>query len=400
MSRRPISHSADLTRLQNEGYELDVRDGHLLVAHVPFRSSSGEVGYGTLVSVLELQNDTTAKPSDHVAYFIGGIPHGTDGKPMSKILHSPGPQMLAAGIESTCSFSSKPLSGAYRDYYDKVTTYIRLISAPARALDATVTAQTYPVVRDSEESSVFHYIDTASSRAGITALGERLKMEKIAIVGVGGTGSYILDFLAKTEVGEIHLFDGDGFLQHNAFRAPGAVSGEELEERLTKVEYLARLYSKLRRGIVAHAYGIDGATVEELRDFNFVFLTAESSEAKALIPAKLIEFGVPFIDVGMGLYLEGAIGGILRTTLVTPVSHEHAAKRISSGGRADDPYAQNIQIVELNAMNAAFAVLKWKKFCGYYFDEEVEHHSLYVIGGNALMNREQGKLDTASEVAA
>jgi tRNA A37 threonylcarbamoyladenosine dehydratase len=60
-------------------------------------------------------------------------------------------------------------------------------------------------------------------------------MECFSQAEAGGTGSYVLDFVAKTPVKEIHLFDGDIFDQHNAFRAPGAPSGEELEQRLKKV---------------------------------------------------------------------------------------------------------------------------------------------------------------------
>lgn len=32
----------------------------------------------------------------------------------------------------------------------------------------------------------------------------------------------------------------------------------------------------------------------------------------------------------------------------------------------DDPYTENIQIAELNALNAAIAVLWWKKWAGVY----------------------------------
>ena len=68
----------------------------------------------------------------------------------------------------------------------------------------------------------FRYMDTASGRAGIGAISEQLATGPVAIVGLGGTGSYILDLVAKTPVREIHLFDGDRFGQHNAFRSPGA----------------------------------------------------------------------------------------------------------------------------------------------------------------------------------
>jgi len=389
MSQRLISRSPDLKRLQDEGYEVEVRSSHLLIGHVPFRNAEGETAFGTLVSTLELQNDVAMKPQDHVAHFVGGIPYGPDGQKLSKIIHSESPQTLFGDVVSACSFSSKPRDG-YSDCHHKMTTYVRMISEPARAVDPSVTATTYPVITDDGEESDFRYVDTASSRAGISALTEKLKVGRVAIVGLGGTGSYVLDFIAKTPVDEIHLFDGDDFLQHNAFRSPGAPSGEELAEHPKKVEHFARLYSRMRRGIVAHPYDIVEGNIDELRAMEFVFVTAESSAAKALIPRRIIELGVPFIDVGMGLYEEGGgLGGVLRTTTITPERSAHLATRISSGGgAADDPYVQNIQIAELNALNAALAVIKWKKLWGFYRDEECEHNCLYVIGGNTLINGE------------
>jgi hypothetical protein len=370
------------------------RAQQLLVHHVPFRNSSGQVAYGTLVSRLELAGDVTVRPQDHRAWFVGGIPHGADGRKLSMIINNESAEQHAPDLTSSCMFSTKPLDGrGYRDYHHKVVTHVSLISAAAKLLDESATATTFPVILGEDDDSVFNYIDTASSRAGITTAAEKLKVGRVAIIGLGGSGSYILDFLAKTPIGEIHIFDGDLFLQHNAFRSPGAPSVEELREKLTKVDHNARTYSKMHRGIVVHDYFIDLTNVDELVEMDFVFIAADSGEAKELLAAKLIEFGVPFIDVGMGLYeVDGALGGILRTTTTTPAKHEHitANKRISaSGGGGNDPYGQNIQIAELNAMNAALAVIKWKKFVGFYLDDEQEHHSLYVIGGNELINEDR-----------
>lgn len=108
------------------------------------------------------------------------------------------------------------------------------------------------MIETTDTESVFKYADTASSRAGIAVASAKLELGKIGIVGTGGTGSYILDLVAKTPVKEIHLFDGDIMLNHNAFRSPGAPSVEELREKPSKAEYFQRLYSKMRRGIVAH----------------------------------------------------------------------------------------------------------------------------------------------------
>lgn len=394
MSQRLISRSPDLQRLQNEGYEVSIRGGKLLIGHVPYRNAGGEVAYGTLVSDLQLQAaDTTAQPTDHVARFIGGIPHGADGARMDKLVIDEAPQQIVEGLTTNCTFSQKPLGGVpYTDYYEKMTTYLGLIQAPALALDPEATAITHPVVTDDEDGSVFNYIDTASSRAGISVATDKLKVAKIAIIGLGGSGSYILDFLAKTPIAEIHLYDKDGFYQHNAFRSPGAPSVTDLERKLSKVEHFAQLYAGMRSRIVAHDCFIDETNVEELRGMTFVFIAADSGSAKKLISTKLVEFGVPFIDVGMGLWeRDGRIGGNIRTTTGTAAKNDHLQRRLSSGGEADgdDVYAQNIQIAELNALNAAFAVIKWKQIVGFYSDTEHEHNLTYVLGGSRLLRDEE-----------
>src|SRR5262249_18004112 len=145
----------------------------------------------------------------------------------------------------------------------------------------------------------FHYIDTASSRAEITAVSAKLELNKVAIVGLGGTGSYVFDLIVKTPVKEIHLFDGDFFSQHNAFRSPGAASGEELDEKPKKVDYYARIYGKMRRGIVTHPCYLKSENLHELAGMDFVFLCMEGPSKKPVVQ-KLEELGIAFVDVGMG----------------------------------------------------------------------------------------------------
>jgi hypothetical protein len=55
----------------------------------------------------------------------------------------------------------------------------------------------------------------------------------------------------------------------------------------------------------------------------------------------------------------------------------------------DDEYRQNIQIAELNTLNAALAVIRWKKHLGFYVDLEHEFSSTYTIDGNILINEDQ-----------
>ena len=196
MSHSLISHSPDLKRLESEGYEVEVRYGHLLLRHVPYVAETGSVKHGTLVSELTLAGETTARPSTHVVMFAGDMPCDTQGRPLAQIRHSSGHKELAKGLTVDHIFSSKPPDG-YNDYYEKMTTYEGIISGPAQTIEPGATARTFAVVEAKEEDSVFKYIDTASSRAGISAITDKLRVGAVAIVGLGGTGSYILDLVAK-----------------------------------------------------------------------------------------------------------------------------------------------------------------------------------------------------------
>ena len=393
MSQLPISRSADLKRLRDEGYDLEIRSGCLLVKDVPYVNSRKEVKRGILVMKLMLADDETTRPDDHVAYFSGDYPCDEDGVEISKIEHQSGERSLAEGVVIQHSFSAKPKpDGSYPDYYTKVTWYVSILSGPAWRLDNTASAKTFSLIElDKDSDEPFNYIDTASSRAEIVDVSRKMALKKIAIVGMGGTGSYVLDFIAKTPVREIHLYDGDAFLQHNAFRSPGAPSGDALRARLPKVTFFKNLYSKMHRGIFDHALYVDAGNVEELRDMDFVFLCLDKSSAKKLIVEKLEEFNIAFSDVGMGIQLkDGALGGIVRVTTSTEAKRDHFRERVSFGDpAADNEYDKNIQVADLNALNACLAVIKWKKLCGFYRDLKSEHHSQFSIDGNLLLNEDR-----------
>ncbi|MDX8442548.1 ThiF family adenylyltransferase [Mesorhizobium australafricanum] len=386
MSHALFSLNPDLKRLRDEGYFVQQRGGYLVMREVPYVDAQRQLRIGTLISSLTLAGDRTRKPDTHVAHWDGDFPCHADGSPIQGIAHQTGAFDLGHGLKATHAFSSKPAEG-YVDYHHKMTSYANIIAGPAAVLNPGMTAR---AIREpeAEEDSVFNYVETASDRVGIGALAERLASERVAIIGVGGTGGYILDFVAKTPVREIRLFDSDEFLTHNAFRAPGAPSLDELREAPKKVEYLKDIYSRMHRNIVAHDVALGPDNLHLLDGVTFAFLSLDASDAKRLIVEKLEAIGAAFIDVGMGLELdEGSLGGILRVTASTPQKRDHVPQRISFvGGGVEDIYASNIQVADLNALNAVLAVVKWKKIRGFYRDLEREHHCTYTTDGNMLIN--------------
>jgi len=393
MSSTPISRSPDLQNLRDDGYEVAIQAAHLVISHVPYVNQEGTVCYGSLVSALDLAGDIAVAPQSHVAYFIGSRPCHRDGRLMDEIWAGEVNQQLAEGLVVNHVLSSKPTSGSYLDYYEKITTYADIIASPARSLDPSATPKTHAVMTTTEDESVFCYLDTASSRAGIGVANAKLELNNVAIVGLGGTGSYVLDLVAKTPVLSIHLFDADIFLSHNAFRSPGAASLEELRARPLKVDHYADVYGRMRRNIVPHGYHVTASNADQLRDMDFVFLCIDGGPHKRAIVERLEANGLAFVDAGMGLHeVDGALGGIVRVTTSTPEQREHVwhKERIPFGAeKAEDDYARNIQIADLNALNAALAVIRWKKLFGFYQDFDREHFSAYTLDGNHLLNEDQ-----------
>ena len=386
MSNKLINHSTDLKRLRDEGYEVEVRGGHLLVHHIPYVNSSCKVKHGTLISTLMVNNNVTLKPDNHVIHFMGEHPCNNDGSILTPIQHSTINHALFDDIVLHFSFSNRPPNG-YDNYYDKVIRYIELIIAPAKSIDPTVTATSFKVVECDEIESVFYYLDTNSSRANICAINERFKGQRVGIIGLGGTGSYILDLVAKTPVDEILLFDSDEFLLHNAFRAPGAPTAEVLNQGQKKVDYFASIYSNMRRGIVPYAVKITELNIELLQGLSFIFICIDSNVARGMIISALQAYQIPFIDVGLGVEIvEDTLTATLRATLGTPSKSDHISSRIGSIDSYDDEYATNIQIADLNAMNALMAVLKWKRLNGFYKDLKEEYHTTYTVNTSQLLN--------------
>jgi hypothetical protein len=391
MSHQLVSRSPDLQRLRDNGFDIDVVSNYLQVRHVPYLNSMGQVAYGTIVSELTTNGEATVAPMDHTVYFVGGTPHDAQGSPLSKIINKSEPTTLATDLIADCMFSSKPLTGSYADYYAKITAYVDMVSGWAQAVDPAATARTFPPIPADDGESVFSYHDSASSRAHIGAATEKLALGSIAIVGLGGTGSYILDLVAKTPVGNIHLYDDDRFYAHNAYRSPGAASIENLRDAPFKVDYYAGIYGAMHRGIVAHREPVGQHNIPELLSMDFVFLALDSGSAKKYIVDQLVGAGITFIDSGIGVYRVGdALAGIVRTTTSTPDKHDHifGLDRIPFVD-ANDEYDTNIQVADLNSLNAALAVMKWKKLLGFYADYEHEHFSAYTVDGNHLLNADE-----------
>lgn len=135
----------------------------------------------------------------------------------------------------------------------------------------------------------------------------------------------------------------------------------------------------------------DDLTFEEV--IGLAFLCLDRGPVKRAVVARLDANGTPFIDVGMGVVLnDGQLGGIVRLTMSAPDTRDQAAPHISfadDDGGANE-YATNIQIAELNALNACLAVLRWKQYFGVYRDGRNNFYAGFSIGTGEIVQEAAG----------
>lgn len=383
-----MNHSPHIQQLIDEGYSVEIRENKfLLINRVPYLNKDLEARYGTIISELEMNGNDVKLNPQHPIYFNGEQPYKSNGKMLNP---NKGKKdvVLLPNLKGDLYYSYKKNGQPYPNYYEKMKHYVHIFAKHAMKLDNSVTFDVGSLI-EVPSNSPFVYPDCNSASPEANVLLGKFSDLKIGIIGVGGTGSYILDYISKTPVKEIHIFDGDYYHNKNAFRAPGATHIDSLTTPERKADYFAKEYSKIHGAVHSHPHYMKESNLSSLSGLSFVFISIDKSPVKKIIVEYLVAQGIDFIDVGMGVSLmNGAILGQIRTTTSTKGQRNHIIdnSRIKFTENDNNDYSDLVQIAELNALNAAFAVVKWKKLVGFYHDHEEEHHSIYQLHVNKNLN--------------
>lgn len=385
----------DLKALLERGYALALDTNYLIIRDIPYLDETGQLKWGVIVAKLVFEDDITVRPEDHQVLWAGSRPCGLDGQ----IIRGLGGGAAQLALSERCSdvvvqqrFSHKLKEGGqmrpYIDHLEKIESYVAVISGPAMERFGA-DPHTFRDCEEEPTNSAFKVRDTLTSRAEITDLAKLLEDDVVAIIGLGGSGAYLLDFMAKAPVKEIRGFDPDKYFVHNAFRSPGRLDITEGSElRQAKTEVYRKRYENFRHGLTVKPLFVDESSGDEFDGVTFAFVCVDKGSSRKRIFDLLISKDIAFIDVGMGLNRKpGPISGTVRTTYFP--KGEGAAVRAkgyaTEADPADDVYKVNIQIAELNALNAAFAVLRFKQIRGFYVGPAASNQNLLTLDNLSLL---------------
>ena len=247
--------------------------------------------------------------------------------------------------------------------------------------------------------SRFKYPDTYTTRYGIGAIAKCIEDDIVAVVGVGGSGSYLTDILVKTNVKEVHLFDDDCLLNHNAFRLAGAASVDEVDGSISKVVWHKGRYAAIReQGICIHEKKVEStirsAMQSDLQDCSMVFIAVDDPAARRNIQRVCSDIGLDHIALGIGLTIQGEGNDILGGMVCVEVGRQPAGSLESDEvqGLNDDAYG-HVQTAELNMLSAALAIIEWKALRGFYRRDSrpAERQVIYVVSSGKIQTCEKGE---------
>lgn len=359
--------------LHELGYDADFVGGYFVLYGLPYLDQAGALQHGDLFSPVTLGAEYVIEPTGtHQVWWRGGRPHGPGGAELG-VGPTAAAVQIVPGVTTDLAFSLKlrddnHQSRNYVSFQEKIETYLNVIVRPAMAAHPGATPLRGIERRAAEQGSPLRFPDTSSANYGINDVADRLRGKKVAIVGLGGTGSCILDFIARTHLDTITLFDDDKIHIHTLFRIPGVIGKSAIGK--PKVEALAQHYDTWHAGVTHVPERVTADNVDRLCGLDFVFVSVDDGPSRRFLVDWLSSAGIPYVDCGMGLNRSfgSALNGLVRITGVDRGAYDRTVDTpyLPTVNPKDAEYRKQAQIIELNALNAALAVVRFKQHFGLY----------------------------------
>jgi hypothetical protein len=204
---------------------------------------------------------------------------------------------------------------------------------------------------------------------------DKLRQCKVAVIGLGGIGSLVSEYLARVGVGKFLLIDGDVVEESNLSRIVGA-SREDALGQSRKVEVARRLIRQANPGAEIELICDDVAkksVAKKLTTCDYLFLAADSMRARLVFNAVIHQYLIPGVQLGAKIRAanDGAILDVMSVNRpIRPgygclwcnelIDSTLLAKEAKTDEeRKDQAYGveePNPSVISLNAISASHAV--------------------------------------------
>jgi len=242
---------------------------------------------------------------------------------------------------------------------------------------------------------------------------EELANCRVGIIGLGGIGSLVAEYLARLGVGKFCLVDDDRVEKSNLSRIVGATRSDALSET-TKVTVARRLILEGNEGADIQLVTEDVAkesVAKALTSCDYLFLAADSMRARLVFNALVHQYLIPGVQLGSKIRSDptGALVEVMSANrpvrpgrgclwcnqLIDPTQLAKEAKsdeeRRAQAYGVEEP---NPSVISLNAISAAHAVNDFLlDYLGLRPDRTVLHyeHFHFLKGTRSLVEPRKDK---------
>ena len=123
--------------------------------------------------------------------------------------------------------------------------------------------------------------------------------ERVAIVGLGGVGAWIADFVVKADPREVHGWDYDCIEPKNILRMPGGLDPSVWIGR-PKAEWFQETYSRIHTSVHGHSAKVLPENVQEvIEGTTSAFVAVDEAQDRMMVCDALASAGVTVVGVGL-----------------------------------------------------------------------------------------------------
>jgi molybdopterin/thiamine biosynthesis adenylyltransferase len=126
---------------------------------------------------------------------------------------------------------------------------------------------------------------------------------RVAIVGLGGTGSVVASQLAHLGVRDLLLIDPDKVEETNLNRLVGSTPADVGRTKVAVAARHIQAISPETKAEVIVGDVVDDAVAKKLLDVDFIFACTDSQASRAVLNQVAYQYLIPCIDMGVGIHV-------------------------------------------------------------------------------------------------
>ena len=289
---------------------------------------------------------------------------------------------LTAGVigrsHSSLVLSIKLRERDYEDAWEALNNYVKQIYAlflggSVSAKEAAPRPYTFDVLGDQLPEAV--------------AWRGLLAQECVAIVGLGGVGAWIADFVVKADPRQVDGWDYDCIESKNILRMPGGLDPNVWIGR-PKAEWFQETYSLIHTRVHGHNVKVLRDRVQEVIErTTFAFVAVDDADDRIMVCDALANAGIPFVAVGLSPVRKDKRVKVSMRIVTAHVGVSSWREAIPQVGQAGQDDYGSLDLPDVYSMAAGWAIQSWRKMRGQLWQKTREECLDYSANDQSLILR-------------